>query len=137
MRYFLRAAGNTFQVGSSRLTLKLFKVSELSCRPGLAGARPELEVSAPPCVDLDFSEVFEVEGSDDEPPFRLLGISCSARCGEGWGDSTTSILVGDFCGLVNCAHWNEGCLRKELVKSSWYLLMSGNRNEDRLTHISR
>ena len=31
MRYFFRAAGRTFQVGSSRLTLKLLRLSELSC----------------------------------------------------------------------------------------------------------
>ena len=70
MRYFLRAAGNTFQVGSSKLTLKLLKVSELSCRPDFGGTSPELEVSATPWVAFDFSAVFKVEGSDDEPPFR-------------------------------------------------------------------
>ncbi len=31
MRYFFRAAGSTFQVGSSKLTLKLLRLSELSC----------------------------------------------------------------------------------------------------------
>ena len=34
MRYFFSAAGNTFHVGSSRLTLKLFRLSELSWRVG-------------------------------------------------------------------------------------------------------
>ena len=70
MRYFLRAAGNTFQVGSSRLTLKLLKVSELSCRTGFGGAGTELEVSATPWVAFDFSAVFDVGGNGDGPPFR-------------------------------------------------------------------
>jgi hypothetical protein len=41
-------------------------------------------VSAAPWVAFGFSAVFDVEGNDDEPPFREeLDISCSARCGEG------------------------------------------------------
>jgi hypothetical protein len=64
-----------------------------------------LEVSATPWVAFGFSAMFDVGGNGDEPPFREeLGISCSARCGEEWGDSTASPLVGDFCGLINCAH---------------------------------
>lgn len=82
MRYFLRAAGNTFQVGSSRLTLNL-KASEFSCR-SFGGAITELGVSATPWVAFDFSALFDdVGGNGEEPPFReKLGISCSARCGE-------------------------------------------------------
>lgn len=102
MRYFLRAAGNTFQVGSSRLTLNL-KASELSCR-AFEGARTEVEASATPWVAFDFSAVVVIRGNGDEPPFRELGTSCSARCGEGCGDSPTSPLVGDFSGLTKCAH---------------------------------
>ena len=69
MRYFLRAAGNTFQVGSSRLTLNL-KASELSCR-GFGGAGTEDEASATPWVTFDFSALFVVvRGNGDEPPFR-------------------------------------------------------------------
>lgn len=68
MRYFLRAAGNTFQVGSSRLTLNL-KASELSCR-GFGGASTDVEASATPWVAFDFSAVFVVRGNGDEPPFR-------------------------------------------------------------------
>lgn len=37
IRYFLRAAGKTFQVGSSRLTLKLLRLSELSALVGFGG----------------------------------------------------------------------------------------------------
>ena len=69
MRYFLRAAGNTFQVGSSRLTLNL-KASELSCRGFVGGTSAELEASATPWVAFDFSAVFVERGNGDEPPFR-------------------------------------------------------------------
>lgn len=50
----------------------------------------------------------ETEESWEVPAVRCMGgISCSSCCGEGWGDSTVSSLVGDLCG--NCAHLKEGC----------------------------
>ena len=70
MRYFLRAAGNTFQVGSSKLTLKLLKVSELSCR-GFGGTSTELDVaSVTPWVAFDFSAELDVGVNEDGPPLR-------------------------------------------------------------------
>lgn len=97
MRYFLSAAGRTFQVGSSKLTLKLLRLSELSCLAGFCGASK---------VFLDFSK----DGlSVDEPALRLEPVtSCSARCGDPYGGDSISPLVGDFCGWF---HLKEGCLR--------------------------
>ena len=38
----------------------------------------------------------------------LLWMSCSMRCGEAWGDSTSgATLVGDLEGLTNEAHLKE------------------------------
>jgi hypothetical protein len=66
MRYFLRAAGRTFHVGSSKLTLKLFKLSELSCLVGF-GVEAETPFGG---VTRDLSALFEVEGNDDDPGVR-------------------------------------------------------------------
>lgn len=66
MRYFFRAAGRTFHVGSSKLTLKLFKLSELSCLVGF-GVEAETPFG---CVTRGLSALFEVEGNDDDPGFR-------------------------------------------------------------------
>ena len=69
MRYFFRAAGRTFHVGSSKLTLKLFKLSELSCFVGF-GAIGAASVVV--CGRRDLSEgACEVEGKEDGPGFRL------------------------------------------------------------------
>jgi hypothetical protein len=67
MRYFLRAAGRTFHVGSSKLTLKLFKLSELSC---LVGFGAEFEVSLGGGVTRGFSVRVDMEGNDESPLFR-------------------------------------------------------------------
>jgi hypothetical protein len=63
MRYFLRAAGRTFHVGSFGLSLKLFKLSELLCRLGFGE-----EIETPPSggVTPGFSGLFEVEGNDGD-----------------------------------------------------------------------
>lgn len=66
MRYFFKAAGRTFHVGSSKLTLKLFKLSELSCLVGF-GVEAETPFGG---VTRNLSALFEVEGNDDDPGFR-------------------------------------------------------------------
>lgn len=107
MRYFFSAAGSTFHVGSSKLTLKLLRLSELSCFVALGA----VGVSGGGGMFRDLSA--EIDGSVEGPAFwfwEMLGVLCSSRRGEGCGDSI-SVFVGDFCGLTNCAHLNEGCLR--------------------------
>ncbi len=101
MRYFFNAAGRTFHVGSSRLTLKLFKLSELSCRNGFVTDWLGLGDSEEE-PDRDFSGAEEVEGAGGcGCPFeRVYGaISCSSCCGDEWGVSR-SALVGDLAGLT-------------------------------------
>ena len=53
-------------MGSSKLTLKLFKLSELSCLVGL-GVEAETPFGG---VTRGLSALFEVEGDDDDPVFR-------------------------------------------------------------------
>jgi len=66
MRYFLSAAGSTFHVGSSRLTLKLLRLSELSCLPGFEV--PEADGSDKGGVRVFSDGVFAVEVDSEEEP---------------------------------------------------------------------
>jgi hypothetical protein len=72
--YFFKAAGKTFQAGSSKLTLKLFKLSELSERVFFAGIGDwELILFDEECDGLEgCSKVADCDGA-------LREISCSVR----------------------------------------------------------
>jgi len=88
MRYFLRAAGRTFHVGSSKVILKLFMFSGL---PRLVGFGEE--------VATPFGG-----GVDDDPVFwGWFGMS-SICCGDEYGDSRA-------VGLTGWSLLNEGFLR--------------------------
>jgi hypothetical protein len=63
-------------------------------------------------------EAVELEARCEGPGARLSGgMSCSSCCGDGCGDSTASIFVGDFWGFTNCAHLKDGCLCSGLGSS--------------------
>jgi hypothetical protein len=96
IRYFLRAAGRTFHVGSSKLTLKLFRVSELSVRAVFGGTGVLLRFGE--SVARDFSGGVEDDADENcDCPLREYERSCSSCCGEGCGDSMSG-FVGDFAG---------------------------------------
>jgi hypothetical protein len=113
MRYFLRAAGRTFHVGSSKLTLKLLRVSELSDRAAFGGTGVLLRfgesVGCGP-RGLSGGVDADVEGNCDWP-LREYERSCSSCCGDGWGESMSG-FVGDFAGRTYWAHLNDGWRRR-------------------------
>lgn len=84
--------------------MKLFRLSELSCRWGLGVAEPRFGESVGGVgmgvgVGRGFSEEDDAEGNCEGPPIlECGGMSCSSRWGDGCGDSTISGLVGDFAG---------------------------------------
>jgi hypothetical protein len=119
--YFLSAAGRTFQAGSSSETLKLFRLSDDSCRVGcgLCGGAdpdpdpaPEPEPELGPVANAD-AEVEAVCGWDESTSVAAeerastrvaaeARESCSARSGELCGESTPAwvALVGDLLLLL-------------------------------------
>lgn len=60
----MSAAGRTFHVGSSKLTLKLFRVSELSVRAVFGGTGVFRFGESVSCVPRDFSGGVEDENCD-------------------------------------------------------------------------